>query len=129
MSCAYSIAKLLADAHFSCYFSKVSPSALDCPEPIAVSDGAFERESRMAEEERGTVAVTVLVVREVSSDAEDVATAAERTVRRADWEPYADVGAYRIVGIDTTAPAFRERDSSGRFVWAFEVACTVVRAL
>ncbi len=36
---------------------------------------------------------------------------AERAVRRADWEPYADAGAYRIVGIDTTAPAFRERDS------------------
>ena len=129
MSCADSIAEMLADAHFSCYFSKVSPSALDCPEPIVVLEGTFSRDSRMAEEERGTATVTVLVVREVSSDAEDVATAAERAVRRADWEPYADAGAYRIVGIDTTAPAFRERDSSGRFVWSFEVACTVVRAL
>ncbi len=129
MSCADSIAKLLADAHFSCYFSKVSPSALDCAEPIVVLEGAFSRDSRMAEEERGTVTVTVLVVREVSSDAEDVATAAERVVRRADWEPYANAGTYRIVGIDTTAPAFKERDSSGRFVWSFEVACTVVRAL
>ena len=129
MSCADSIAKLLADAHFSCYFSKVLPSALDCSEPIVVLEGAFSRDSRMAEEERGTVTVTVLVVREVSSDAEDVATAAERAVRRADWEPYADAGAYRIVGIDTTAPAFRERDSSGRCLWSFEVACTVVRAL
>ena len=129
MSCADSIAKLLVDAHFSCYFSKVPPSALDCPEPIVVLEDAFSRDSRMAEEERGTVTVTVLVVREVSSDAEDVATAAERAVRRADWEPYADAGAYRIVGIDTTAPAFRERDSSGRCLWSFEVACTVVRAL
>ena len=129
MSCADSIAEMLADAHFSCYFSKVSPSALDCPELIVVLDGEFNRESRMAEEERGTVAVTVLVVRELSSDAEDVATAAERAVRRADWEPYTDAGAYRIVGIDTTAPAYKERDSSGRFVWSFEVACTVVRAL
>lgn len=129
MSCADSIAEMLADAHFSCYFSKVLPSALDCPEPIVVLEGAFSRDSRMAEEERGTATVTVLVVREVSSDAEDVAIAAERAVRRADWEPYADVGAYRIVGIDTTAPAFRERDSSGRYLWSFEVACTVVRAL
>lgn len=129
MSCADSIAEMLADAHFPCYFSKVSPSALDCPELIVVLDGEFNRESRMAEEEHGTVAVTVLVVRELSSDAENVATAAERAVRRADWEPYADAGAYRIVGTDTTAPAYKERDSSGRFVWSFEVACTVVRAL
>ena len=85
--------------------------------------------SRLAEEERGSVSVTVLVVREVSADAEDVATSAERAVSRADWEPYADAGTYRIVGMDTTAPVFKERDSSGRFVWSFEVACTVVRAL
>ena len=129
MSCAESIAKLLADAHFSCYFSKGSPSALDCPEPIVVLEGEFERDARMAEEERGAVPVMVLVVREVAADAEGVASAAERAVRRADWEPYADAGTYRIVGVDTTAPVFKERDSSGRFVWSFEVACTVVRAL
>ena len=129
MSCADSIAKMLADAHFSCYFSKVSPSALDCAEPIVVLDGEFSRDARMAEEERGTVAVTVLVVRETMADAEEVANAAELAVRRADWEPYADAGAYRIVGIDTTAPAFKERDSSGRLVWSFDAVCTVVRAL
>ena len=129
MSCADSIAEMLADAHFSCYFSKVLPSALDCAEPIVVLEGEFKRDSRMAEEERGTVPVTVLVVREVGADAEEVATAAERAVHRADWEPYANTGACRIVGMDTTAPAFKERDSSGRFVWSFEVACTVVRAL
>ena len=37
--------------------------------------------------------------------------------------------AYRIAGINTTAPAFKERDSSGRYVWSFEVACTEVREL
>ena len=129
MSCADSIAKMLADAHFSCYFSKVLPSTLDCPEPIVVLEGAFERESRTAEEERGTVLVTVLVVREAAAYAEDVAVAAEQAVRRTDWEPYADSGHYRIVGIDTTAPSFKERDSSGRHVWSFSVECTVVRAL
>lgn len=129
MSCADSTAKMLADAHFSCYFSKVSPSALDRPEPIVVLGGAFSRESRMAEEERGDVAVTVLVVREVSADAEDAAAAAERAIRRADWEPHADASAYRIMDIDTTAPAFKERDSSVRFVWSFEVMCAVVRNL
>lgn len=129
MSCADSIAKLLADAHFSCYFSKVRPSALDCVEPIVVVEGTFSRGSRLAEEERGTVTVTVLVVREVLAYAEDVATAAEHAVRRANWEPYADAGTYRIVGIDTKASAFKERDSSGRYVWSFETVCTVVREL
>ena len=97
--------------------------------PADVVDGAFSRDSRSAEEERGSVVVTVLVVREVAADAESAAVAAELAVRRADWEPYADAGTYRIVGIDTTAPAFKERDSSGRYVWTFDVACTVVRAL
>ena len=129
MSCADSITKLLVDAHFTNCFTKVCPSALDCAEPIVTLDGAFERDFRQAEEERGTMAVTMLVVREVAAEAESVALAAELAVRRADWEPYADAGAYRIVGIDTTAPAFRERDSSGRFIWSFEVLCTMVREL
>lgn len=129
MSVADSIAKLLVDAHFSSCFSKVCPSALDCAEPIVVLEGEFTRESRLAEEERGSIAVTVLVVREVAADAEGVAAAAELAVRRADWEPCADAGGYRIVGIDTPAPAFKERDSSGRYVWAFKVECTVVRSL
>ena len=129
MSCAESIKKLLVDAHFTSCFTKVLPSALDCAEPIVVVEGAFTRDSRMAEEERGAVAVTVMVVREVAADAESVAVAAELAVRRADWEPYADAGSCRIVGIDTTAPAFKERDSSGRYVWAFDVMCMVVRSL
>ena len=129
MSCADSVRKLLVDVHFTSCFTKVLPSALDCEEPIVVVEGAFSRDSRLAEEERGSVVVSVLMVREVAADAESIAAAAELAVRRADWEPYADAGTYRIVGMDTTAPVFKERDSSGRFVWSFEVACTVVRAL
>lgn len=129
MSCADAVAGMLGDTHFTSYFTKVCPSGLDCAEPIVVTEGAFARDSRQAEEERGTVAVTVMVVREVAADAESVALAAEQAVRRADWEPYADAGAYRIVGIDTSVPAFKERDSSGRFVWSFDVTCTVVREL
>lgn len=129
MSCADSIAKLLADAHFTSFFTKVLPSALDCAEPIVVTDSAFSRGSRLAEEERGSVVVTVMVAREVMAYAESVAVAAELAARRADWEPYADAGGCRIVGIDTTAPNFKQRDSSGRYVWAFDVTCTVVRSL
>ena len=128
MNVAEQIRNLLVSCGFSEVFS-FSPSARGCAEAIVVTQGAFSRDSRMAEEERGTMLVTVMVVREVSAEAEDAATTAEKAVRRANWEPYADAGAYRIVGIDTTAPAFKERDSSGRFVWSFEVTCTVVRML
>lgn len=129
MSCVDSIAKLLVDAHFTSCFTKVLPSALDCAEPVIVVEGLFSRDSRLAEEERRSVVVTVMVVREVAADAESVSVAAELAVRRADWEPYADAGSYRIVGIDTSTPAFKERDSSRRYVWAFDVTCTVVRSL
>ena len=128
MNLAGQIRNMLVSSGFSEVFS-FSPSALDCAEPIVVTEGAFARESRLAEEERGCVPVTVMVVCEVMADAESVAIAAERAVRGTDWEPYADAGRYRIVGIDTSAPAFKERDSSGQYVWGFEVACTVVRSL
>ena len=81
MSCEDSIVKLLADAHFTSCFTKVLPSALDCEEPIVVTEGAFSRGSRMPKEERGSVVVTVMVVREVMADAESVALAAEPAVR------------------------------------------------
>jgi len=129
MSCSDSIAKLLAEAHFTSCFTKIRPSALDCEEPIVVVEGAFSRGSRLSEEERRSVVVTVLVVREVMVDAESVAVSVELAVRRADWESYADAGGYRIVGIDIAAPAFKERDSSGRYVWALCVTRTVVRSL
>ena len=76
MSCADSIVKLLADAHFTSCFTKVLPSALDCEEPIVVTESAFSRGSRLAEEERGSVVVTVMVVREVAADAESTAVSA-----------------------------------------------------
>lgn len=129
MSCADVIAVMLGDAHFTSYFTKVLPSALDCAEPIVVREGAYERTARLAGEERGTVPVTVAVVREISADAESVAGACERAVRSGTWEPHAAQWPWRIVGINTTAPAFKERDSSGRFVWSFDVTCMVVRVL
>lgn len=128
MSVKDSIAKLLVDSDFTSCFTK-PVSALLCEEPIVVTEAAFERESRMADEERGTVCVTVLVVREDAREAGSVALGAEQAVRRADWEPYADAVPYRIVGVDTTVPTFLEEDDSGRCVWSFTVVCTVVREL
>ena len=50
-------------------------------------------------------------------------------MRGCDWEPHAEDGSWRIAGIDTSAPAFKERDSSGQFVWEFQVDVTAVRSL
>ena len=77
--------------------------------------------------ERGHVAVRVLVVREVEADAEADAQDCERWIRRYGWELVAENGTWRIVGLDTTAPEFIERDRSGRFVWGFDVNLTVMR--
>lgn len=127
-SVARAVAGMLDDAGFV-YVYTAPPSALDCAEPIVCLQGRFERDGRMEGEERGTIAVSVLVVRELASDAERDAEACELALRRCDWEPWADCGRYRIVAMDTTAPEYVERDSSGRVVWGFEVHCTVARSL
>lgn len=129
MSCADCIAELLVAGGFSSLFSKSSPSALDCAEPIVMAEGEFRRTSRIDREERGNVPVTVVVVRETSHDAEEVASACEKWLRSCDWEACAEDGDWRIVGVDTAPPRFKERDSSGRYVWEFKVDVTAVRSL
>lgn len=122
------VANALLDGDFASYFASV-PSAAVEPELIVLRQGGLERTSRMEDEERGTVKVTVLVVREVDATAETDANACERWLRRYGWECHAENGSWRIAGLDTTAPAFKERDGSGRYVWAFDVVLTVVRSL
>lgn len=128
MQLSFLVAKALLEGDFASYFASL-PSADVEPEPIVVREGRFERVSRMEAEERGTVAVAVMVVREVAAVAEADAQACERWVRTYGWEPVAENGSWRIAGLDTTAPAFKERDGSGRYVWAFDVVLTVVRSL
>ena len=122
------MAKALLEGDFASYFASL-PSADMEPEPIVLRKGRFERASRMEAEERGTVTVAVMVVREVAATAEADAMSCERWIRTYGWEPVAENGSWRIVGLDTTAPAFKEIDGSGRFVWAFDVVLTVVRSL
>ncbi len=128
MQLSFLVAKALLEGDFSSYFSKV-PSAAECTEPIVLRQGPFECEARMEREERGHVTVEVLVVREVGADAEGDAEACEAWIRSFGWERHAENGPWRIVGLDTTAPTFKERDGSGRFVWAFDVVLTVVRTV
>jgi len=75
------------------------------------------------------VTVAVLVVRDVEATAEADAQACERWIRAYGWEPVAENGSWRICGLDTTMPSFKERDGSGRFVYEFDVRLTVVRSL
>ena len=128
MQLSFLVAKALLEGDFASYFASL-PSADVEPEPIVVREGKFERTSRMEHEERGTVAVAVLVVREVAATAEADAIACEKWIRAYGWEPVAENGSCRIVGLDTTAPSFKEIDGSGRFVWAFDVLLTVVRGI
>ena len=128
MQISFLIAKALLDGDFASYFASV-PSALDDPEPIVLRQGSFEREARFEDSERGTVAVTVLVVRDVEATAEADSIACERWLRSYGWEASAENGSWRIAGLDTAAPHFIERDGSGRFVWGFDVTLTVVRYL
>ena len=123
------IKDMLVSADFSGYFSTFAPSAADAPEPVVLVEGPFTRESRIDGEERGIVPVSVLVVREDAEEAESLAIALEAFLRGADWEPFSESGPWRIVGIDTAVPAFRERDSSGRFVYEFTVEVTAVRSV
>ena len=122
------VASLLARAKFTNLFTFSCP-ALECPEPIVVTAGGFARDVRMTEEERGAVTVAVRVVRNVEADARSVAEACERALRGAPWDPGADSGQYRVCGMDTTAPASELRDSSGRFVYKFDVVLTVAREI
>lgn len=128
MQLSFLVAKALLEGDFASYFANI-PSADVEPEPIVLREGKFERVSRMEHEERGTMTVSVLVVREVAAQAEADATACEKWIRTYGWEPVAENGSWRIVGLDTTAPAFKETDGSGRHVWAFDVLLTVVRSL
>ena len=123
------IASCLVAAQFPNVFPKSLPSAIDFPEAIVLVQGKFERESRIDGEERGIVPVTCYVVRDVSADGESVANACEQCVRHASWERDDERWPWRIAGVDTSAPFCKERDSSGRFVWQFDIDVTAVRSI
>ena len=128
MRLSFLVAKALLEGNFASYFAKI-PSAAECEQPIVLREGAFVREARLDGCERGSVCVFVMVVREVEADAEADACLCERWLRAYGWESVAEGDGWRVCGLDTTAPEFKERDSSGRFVWQFKVNLTVVREI
>lgn len=122
------IENALVSGDFTNHFTKPR-SALDVAEPVVVEQGAFARGSRIEGEERGVVPVSVLVVREVDADAGALAASVERFLRRCPWERHGEAWPWRVVGVDTSAPFCKGRDSSGRFVWQVDVEVTAVRAI
>lgn len=122
------VKNILVRGDFTNCFTK-PVSALVCAEPIVLREEGFVRTSRGDGEERGTVAVVMLVVREDPDAAESDAISCERLIRGCDWERDAEAWPYRIVGVDTTAPHFKKRDSSGRYVWKIDIDVTAVRAI
>ena len=129
MQLSFLVAKALLEGDFASYFASL-PSADDEPEPIVLREGKFERVSphgargardrgggraRRFAKSRPRPRPTRLLVR--------------NGIRAYGWEPVAENGSCRIVGLDTTAPSFKEIDGSGRFVWAFDVLLTVVRGI
>lgn len=128
MRLSFLVAKSLLDGDFASYFAKV-PSAADDPEPIVLRQDGFECVSRTDGKERGTVEVSVMIVREIAAQAEADSQACERWIRSFGWERHSENEGWRIAGLDTTAPSFKERDRSGRFIWAFDVILTVVRSV
>lgn len=102
-------------------------SALLVPEPVVVLGQGYERDARTRGCERGRFCVRVLVVRESPADAGEAALHAEACVRKAAWKDTDATDGWRLRGVDTTVPAFRGYDGSGRAVWGFAVTMTCER--
>lgn len=128
MELARLVAGALSRGGFSSEFAGV-PSALDAEAPIVLREGPFERGARMEGEERGTVAIAALVVRDEAARAEGDARACERIVRATPWDALGEAAGWRVRGLDTSAPRDAGRDGSGRYLWAFDVVLSVARML
>lgn len=103
------------------------PSVIECAEPVVVGRAAFEGDMELAYGERGPAKVGVLVCREVRDDARDAAYACETALLDVEWERFANVDGARICSVRVGAPAYKERDGSGRYVYELVVLVDVVR--
>ena len=131
-------AALVAQALRACGYSNVYsgvPSALFCCEPLVVRQHEYERAARFDDgTERGCERVRVYVCMDYEPDAAGTAAAVCRDLANADWAAVhewatAQYGeeAVRIVAVSAGAPDDLGRDSSGRWVRAIDLLCTVVR--
>lgn len=97
-----------------------------CEEPIVVSPGGFERESRQADGAvRGTRQLVVHVCRGDSSVAEAVTREVAAGLAGVDWAATSGKP-LRVVAGDIGQPVFHGRGLSGRWVWDVPLTLTVV---
>jgi hypothetical protein len=105
----------------------VPVAAWVCCEPIVVSCGAWERESRQADGcERGRRALLAHVCCDDPADAEATARAVAADLSGRDWSAAETPAGTRLVACDVGRPALRGRDRSGRWVWDVPMAMTGV---
>lgn len=121
------IAAILKDADIE-GVSIARQSVLTCPECVRVGHAAYKSEERFTEGECGACEVVVLICRDTDMKAKSVADACESAIKQAMWERYADMGRERICSMDAARPKFKERDSSGRYVYQVAVSVTVDRS-
>ena len=102
------------------------PGVMECPDPVTIGHARYTRDERMVDGERGTCKVCVHVCRDTDAEARDAAECCERALKQGSWERY---GEDAVVSVDASAPEFKERDSSGRYVYELEVVLVVDRSL
>ncbi len=128
----------VAQALRSCGYLNVYasvPSVLDCCEPIVVRQHEWVEQARYDDGSvRGTERVRVYVCMDSEADAESTALAICRDLYTTDWpgvlawaKEKLGGDAVRIVSVETSVPDDLGRDSSGRWVRAVDVVCSVVR--
>ena len=120
------VATLLRALGYESVFCSPPPARVCC-EPIVLTQGAWEREARLADgAERGRVPVDVLVCCEDPRDAEATCRAVERDLRRGSWTGFGEGWRCRVAAADSGGSAPRGRDGSGRWLWGFTLILTVV---
>ena len=120
------VATLLRALGYGNAFCSPPPARLCC-EPIVLTQGAWQREARLADgTERGRVPVDVLVCCEAARDAEATCRAVERDLRWGSWTGAGEGWRCRVAAVDSGGSAPRGRDGSGRWLWGFTLILTVV---
>lgn len=105
----------------------VPVAAWVCCEPIVVSCGEWQRESRQADgSERGRRALLAHVCCDDPSDAEATARAVAADLADRDWAGAKMPAGTRLVACDVGRPVFFGRDRSGRWVWEVPMTMTEV---
>lgn len=105
----------------------VAPSVRVCCEPIVLGGNGFECEARFADGSvRGTEKVSVLVCCDDARDSENTCRAVWADLRGCGWPGLAALDCCRVVAVACGVPTYRGRDGSGRWLWGFEMDCTVV---